>query len=87
MLYMSGMTLTEAEKKIRLLNLRIMKLSNARGELYEELERHEEGSEAFNRIYETIKEMLAEEGRLIELLEPNPFYIYNTTTEELEANN
>lgn len=74
MLYMSGMNLTEWEKKTRLLNLRIMKLSNARGELYEELEHHEEGSEAFNKIYETIKEMLAEEGRLIELLEPNPFH-------------
>jgi len=65
------MTLTEWEKKTRLLTLRIIKLSNARGELYEELEHHEEGSEAFNRIYETIKEMLEEEGRLIQLLEPN----------------
>ena len=64
-----------------------MKLSNARSELHEELEHHEEGSEAFNRIYEAIKESLAEEGRLIELLEPNPFYIYNTSTEELEPNN
>lgn len=68
MLYMSGMNLTQAEKKIRLLNLRIMKLSNARGELYEELEHHEEGSEEFNRIYKTIKEMLEEESRLIQQL-------------------
>ena len=72
--------------KESVLILKIMKLSNARSELHEELEHHEEGSEAFNRIYETLKEMLAEEGRLIELLEPNPFYIYNTTTEELEPN-
>ncbi len=69
MLYMSGMTLTEWEKKTRLLNLRIMKLSNARGELYEELENYEEGSKAFNRIYETIKAMLKEEEGLIDQIE------------------
>ena len=46
-----------------------MKLSNARGELYEELEHHEEGSEAFNRIYETIKAMLKEESGLIDQIE------------------
>ena len=51
------------------INLKIMKLSNARGELYEELEHHEEGSEAFNRIYETIKAMLKEESGLIDQIE------------------
>ena len=46
-----------------------MKLSNARGELYEELENYEEGSKAFNRIYETIKAMLKEEEGLIDQIE------------------